>query len=256
MEIISDCCSSIETYNCQYGAHLFDGSIAKIYVNHWLDVDDSLRNKFARRNKDGFIGHCLLVFKGVKEFLFDVMTNIKVNGETIWSDPVSFHYTGTPAGTTTKRAPSGTGQSSAQDAGQKKPDTNVVSSGNTSTNTGNANTNAGAVNKVGGAATSAGSINSSTSFVDSLLKPNGQFVGRVEGGATPNIRTVSNQDFSTLQSQLITGAKPVGQYSGGKGTWYDLPSGGRVGVRRSDDFGLTLDVNIPGYPSGFNVHQK
>lgn len=102
MEIIHDCWSSIETYNCQYGAHLFDGSTAKIYVNHWLDVDDSLRNKFVRRNKDGFVGHCLLVFKGVKEFQFDVMTNSKVNDETIWSEPVSFRYTGAPAGTTTK----------------------------------------------------------------------------------------------------------------------------------------------------------
>ena len=103
MEIIHDCWPSIETYNCQYGAHLFDGSTAKIYVNHWLCLyDRNLLNKFSRKNEDGFVGHCLLVFKGVKKFQFDVTTYSKVNNETIWNKPVLFHYVGSFFGTTTE----------------------------------------------------------------------------------------------------------------------------------------------------------
>jgi filamentous hemagglutinin len=75
-------------------------------------------------------------------------------------------------------------------------------------------------------------------------------------GATPNIRTVSPQEFARLQSQLLSGAKPAGQYSGGNGAWYELPSGGRVGVRTSDKYGLTLDIDIPGLPPSLKVHQQ
>ena len=56
------------------------------------------------RNEDGFIGHCLLVFKGVKKFQFDVMTHSKVGNETVWSKPVSSHYVGSFSGTTTEYA--------------------------------------------------------------------------------------------------------------------------------------------------------
>lgn len=102
MEIVYDCWSSIETYNCQYGAHLFDGSTAKIYVNHWLDVDGNLRSKFVRRNDAGFVGHCVLVFKGVRKFQFEVLTNSKEADELVWSEPISFNYTGTSTGAMTK----------------------------------------------------------------------------------------------------------------------------------------------------------
>ena len=92
--------------------------------------------------------------------------------------------------------------------------------------------------------------------VEDLLRPNGQYVGTVNPGATPNIRTVTSQEFSQLQADLLNGAKPSVQYAGGKGTWYELPGGGRVGVRQSDGSGLTLDINIPGFPRDLKVHQK
>jgi len=92
--------------------------------------------------------------------------------------------------------------------------------------------------------------------IDDILKPGGDFLGTVHKGATPNIRTVASQDFIKLQEQLLNGAKQTGTYSGGKGTWYELPSGGRVGVRTSDKSGMTLDIDIPGYPKGFKVHQR
>ena len=100
MKIVPNCWSSIETYNCQYGAHLFDGSSAKIYVNHWLDVDSELREFFSRRNADGFVGHCLLVFRGVKKFDFEITTHSKQGDKTVWDKPVSFSYSGSPIGET------------------------------------------------------------------------------------------------------------------------------------------------------------
>lgn len=92
--------------------------------------------------------------------------------------------------------------------------------------------------------------------LDDVLKPNGQFVGSVNKGATPNVRTVSKDEFEALMADLLAGASPAGSYAGGKGAWYDLPGGGRVGVRVSDNSGTTLDIDISGYPKGFKVHQQ
>ncbi|SIT29110.1 hemagglutinin repeat-containing protein [Achromobacter sp. MFA1 R4] len=92
--------------------------------------------------------------------------------------------------------------------------------------------------------------------VDDILKPNGEYIGIVDKGATPNIRTVSSHDFEAMKVDLLDGASIAGTYAGGKGTWYDLPTGGRVGVRMSDISGETLDIDIPGYPKGFKVHHQ
>ena len=92
--------------------------------------------------------------------------------------------------------------------------------------------------------------------VDNLLKPNGNYIGVVNSGATENIRTVSSGEFSVLKNELLNGATATGTYAGGKGTWYSLPRGGRIGVRASDNSGVTMDIDIPGYPKGFKVHQK
>jgi hypothetical protein len=94
MEIIENCWDEIETYNCQYGAHIFDGSSAKIYVNHWLDVSNKMSQFFCRKNNEGFVGHCLLVFHGVKNFDFVVKQWNEKNGEIIWNEPIAFRYVG------------------------------------------------------------------------------------------------------------------------------------------------------------------
>ncbi|MGO4808585.1 hypothetical protein AB4156_03150 [Cupriavidus sp. 2MCAB6] len=94
MKIIENCWSQIETYNCQYGAHVFENSTAKIYVNHWLDVDPEIGGFFSRRNDDGFVGHCILAFYGVKIFKFSVKQWELENGKTVWREPVIFHYEG------------------------------------------------------------------------------------------------------------------------------------------------------------------
>lgn len=97
---------------------------------------------------------------------------------------------------------------------------------------------------------------SASKSVDDLLMPGNKPVGSVTNGATENIRTVSPQQFSQLQKELLNGAKQTGTYAGGKGTWFELPSGGRVGVRTSQQSGVTLDIDIQGYPKGFKVHQQ
>jgi hypothetical protein len=94
MKIIENCWESIETCNCQYGAHIFEESVAKIYVNHWLDVGNEFSQFFHRKNDEGFVGHCVLVFCGVKTFDFSVKTYNQKNGEVSWNDPVVFHYEG------------------------------------------------------------------------------------------------------------------------------------------------------------------
>ncbi|WP_171940091.1 hypothetical protein [Herbaspirillum rubrisubalbicans] len=38
MKVIENCWDVIGAAECEYGAHLFDGSVAKIYVDHGLDV--------------------------------------------------------------------------------------------------------------------------------------------------------------------------------------------------------------------------
>jgi hypothetical protein len=112
---------------------------------------------------------------------------------------------------------------------------------------------------IGRTPTATGAQGGGTTYVKTvqeLLKPGGEFVGSVRKGATVEIRTVPSSDFSTLQQELLAGAEPSGSYAGGKGIWYNLPSGGRVGVRSSKESGLTLDIDIPGLPKGFKVHQQ
>ena len=98
--------------------------------------------------------------------------------------------------------------------------------------------------------------NTAIQSADDVLRPGGNLIGTVAKGATPNIRTVTPQEFAKLQEQLLKGTKQSGQYAGGKGTWHELPGGGRVGVRTSDKSGVTLDIDIPGMPSGLKVHQQ
>ncbi|MNX99948.1 hypothetical protein D3C86_1324260 [compost metagenome] len=98
MKIIENCWDLIETYNCQYGAHVFDGVNAKIYVNHWLDVDGVLVNEFSRKNDAGFVGHCLLVFCGVRSFIFEVSMNVNEGDKIVWKDPIRFNYSGRTEG--------------------------------------------------------------------------------------------------------------------------------------------------------------
>lgn len=91
-----------------------------------------------------------------------------------------------------------------------------------------------------------------------VLTPGGQPVGSVNPGATSEIRTVTTQDFAKIQTDLLIGASPIPAAPGYIGTWYQRRDGTIVGIRLSQESGITIDViqsNVPSIPNGFKVHQ-
>jgi hypothetical protein len=100
MEIIRPVWDSVDLYNGVYGAHLFEKErgLARIYIHSGLAVaGEEFMNKFHRRNSHGFVGHCLIVFYGVKRFYIRVSpySDVGENGEsTIWHQRVEYNYIG------------------------------------------------------------------------------------------------------------------------------------------------------------------
>ena len=90
-----------------------------------------------------------------------------------------------------------------------------------------------------------------------VLSPGGQPVGNVEGGATPDVRTVKPGEMDAV----IDGLKGLGARPGAKpnypGDWFDLPNNqGGFGIRDSKSSGRTVDVKIPDVPDVTKIHQK
>jgi RHS repeat-associated protein len=91
-----------------------------------------------------------------------------------------------------------------------------------------------------------------------ILAPQGQPVGTVYPGATPNIRTVDSIQFQEIQSDLLEGAQPITPPAGYPGAAYLRPDGTTIGIRSSPS-GPTIDVlesDIPIASNGFKVHQQ
>ncbi|MGJ0522217.1 hypothetical protein ACR42A_01570 [Burkholderia gladioli] len=94
VKILKDCWKFLGVSECQYGAHIFDGVNATIYVNNWLAAFGGLDREFFRKNSDGFVGHCLLVFLNIKRFDFVVTPYMREDDGVVWCDPVRFIYAG------------------------------------------------------------------------------------------------------------------------------------------------------------------
>ncbi|WP_146744888.1 hypothetical protein [Herbaspirillum rubrisubalbicans] len=94
MKVIENCWDAIGAAECEYGAHLFDGSVAKIYVSHGLDVGLEMSQLFIRKNDEGYAGHCLLVFNGIKSFDFVINQYEMQGGNPMWHDPITTRYSG------------------------------------------------------------------------------------------------------------------------------------------------------------------
>ena len=95
------------------------------------------------------------------------------------------------------------------------------------------------------------------SSIDNIVKDKeGNYIGKVNKGATENIRTVSKQEFDNIRKELLKNSKKVGEYSNGRGTWYELPNGDKFGIRHSSRHGETMDFNVKGLPRDFKIHQK
>jgi hypothetical protein len=101
MEIIRPDWESIDLYNGSYGAHLFEKErgLARIYIHSGLEAlpGNDMKDKFHRKNSHGFVGHCLIVFYGVKRFDFEISPyspDAGENGRSIWHSDVEFKYIG------------------------------------------------------------------------------------------------------------------------------------------------------------------
>lgn len=107
---------------------------------------------------------------------------------------------------------------------------------------------------ISGKAISANAIRST----DEILVPEGRPIGFVKGGATPNIRTVTTDEFATIRAELVSNSKEVATPPGYAGVWYQRPDGTIFGVRESSINGPTIDVvksTAPAVPTGFKIHQ-
>jgi hypothetical protein len=101
MEIIRPDWESIDLYHGRYGAHLFEKErgLARIYIHDGLDAlpGNDMKEKFHRKNSHGVVGHCLIVFYGVKRFdlVVSPYSDIGENGEGIvWHPDIEFKYVG------------------------------------------------------------------------------------------------------------------------------------------------------------------
>ena len=91
--------------------------------------------------------------------------------------------------------------------------------------------------------------------VDDILAPGGESVGWNNRGASSQVRTVTQEDFDTIKSRLLEISTPDTSYKNGQ--WHVLTDGsGRFGLRVSDKHGLTIDVDVTGYPRGYKIHSK
>jgi hypothetical protein len=94
MKIVENSWDEIGASDCVFGNYIFENSTAKIYVHDGLDVGLEMQGQFRNMTNDGFAGHCVLVFLGVKKFDFRVREYKKQNDKIIWSDPITSRYEG------------------------------------------------------------------------------------------------------------------------------------------------------------------
>ncbi|MEO9180359.1 MAG: RHS repeat-associated core domain-containing protein, partial [Acidimicrobiales bacterium] len=78
-----------------------------------------------------------------------------------------------------------------------------------------------------------------TSAMD-ILKPGGSLIGKQ--GESEGVRTLGSDEMDSTFSKLSNLGEQTSSKYPGKG--YDLPNGDFVGMRMSEQFGRTLDVNI------------
>jgi HK97 family phage portal protein len=95
-----------------------------------------------------------------------------------------------------------------------------------------------------------------------ILKPGGRDIGsKFKGAGKETTRTVSRNEFATLQKDLITGARERPELLSKRygGRIFERPDGTVIGLRRSVRYGDTLEVLLsddPDLPQGFKVHRR
>ncbi len=72
--------------------------------------------------------------------------------------------------------------------------------------------------------------------------PGGALIGRRSRGAGDDVTTVSSQQFEQLLRELSRGATEMPTPPSYSGQWFQRSDGTVIGVRRSEQFGLTIDI--------------
>ena len=70
----------------------------------------------------------------------------------------------------------------------------------------------------------------------------GALIGRRSRGAGDDVTTVSSQQFDQLLRELSRGATERSTPSGYGGLWFQRADGTVIGIRRSEQYGLTIDI--------------
>ena len=93
-----------------------------------------------------------------------------------------------------------------------------------------------------------------------ICLPNGQLIGQQTKRAGSDVRTLSPHEFDQLLRDMTFGAQEAKTPTVYEGIWYRRASGETIGVRRSEDYGLTIDiVDGLGHPVLSNIrriHEK
>lgn len=93
-----------------------------------------------------------------------------------------------------------------------------------------------------------------------LFKPGGKEIGVSRRGADDGIRTLQKSEFEKFKTEVLDGAVEVAPPKTYDGRVFSRPDGSLVGVRKSDQFGETIDVIKSPDPStlsnGFKVHSQ
>src|SRR5215213_5641516 len=95
--------------------------------------------------------------------------------------------------------------------------------------------------------------------LEEVLLPGGRPIGVREGGPGQGVRTVTPPEFDSMLEALSPGAQVVPSPSTYMGVWYRRPDGSVIGIRRSEEHGITFDIiqnNHPFLRNGYKVHQN
>ena len=94
---------------------------------------------------------------------------------------------------------------------------------------------------------------------ETTLIPNGQVIGRRQGRADGDTRTVTSAEFDEMLEAISQGAEIIRSPSAYNGHWYRRFDGFIFGIRKSPSNGLTFDVIDYDHPivnRSFKVHQR
>lgn len=92
MKILENCWEGIAANDCDFGGYTIENSRLKIYVNGGMDVDKDIKHHFSKKQDNGYVGHCTLIFDGVSGFDFVVFPYKIENDKLLTSDSKTLRY--------------------------------------------------------------------------------------------------------------------------------------------------------------------